>query len=275
VSKIKIKLASGNVLEKPLVTCFKSANGSYIVLDNEANGQMGYPIICISKINESEVQKIVDPNEWASVKENLKTIIAGTNLEYLNVPEELNGQDDFYTQLTLPVTSFDLLKNVYSPAAPELKVEETPVAPMPEESAPEVQNPFAAEPATIAPVMPEAPAVVEAPVMDAPAAPAPVEESPITSPVIDTPVVNMDAPVVETSPVIDMPSMPEAAPAIEMPGMPEVQTPVAPALAVETPIEAPVVDVPSNNDEIAALKESFMKSCENMFDALIKKFENK
>ena len=259
MSKIKIKLASGNMLEKPLVTCFKSANGSYIVFDNEANGQMGYPIICISKINGNEVQKIVDPNEWASVKENLKTIIAGTNLEYLNVPEELNGQDDFYTQLTLPVTSFDLLKNVYSPAAPEPKVEETPVAPMPEEAAPEVQNPFAAEPATIAPVMPEAPAV----------------ESPITSPVIDTPVVNMDAPVVETSPVIDMPSMPEAAPAIEMPGMPEVQTPVAPAPAVETPIEAPVVDVPSNNDEIAALKESFMKSCENMFDALIKKFENK
>ena len=108
MSKIKVTLANGSVLEKPLVTCFKGNTGNYIVLDNETNGQMGYPIICISKFNGTSVEKIVDPNEWSSVKDNLKTIIAGTALPYLEVPSELTANDDFFTQLTLPVASFDL-----------------------------------------------------------------------------------------------------------------------------------------------------------------------
>ena len=265
MSKIKINLASGNMIEKPLVTCFKGTNGNYIVLDNEANGSMGLPIICISKFNGTAAEKIFDQNEWASVKENLKTIIAGTALPYLSVPEMITAPDDFFTQLTLPVASFDLLKSVYAPAdvratpvaAPAV---ETPIAPVTPEvaSAPVIPEPTplaTSEVVAPAPVMPAAP-IIDAPIInpipDAVPSPvpavAPVSVAPMAAPVIS-------APTIDIAPVVEAPSAPV---------VPEV--PVAPSVA---PI------APAANDDIAIIKENFMKSCETMFDALIKKFENK
>ena len=41
MDKIKINLASGTSLEKPLVSAFKSNNAIYVVFDNEINGTMG------------------------------------------------------------------------------------------------------------------------------------------------------------------------------------------------------------------------------------------
>ena len=253
MSKVKINLVSGSFVEKPLVTCFKGTNGDYIVLDNETNGSMGYPIICISKINGSNVSKITDQGEWASVKENLKTIIAGTALPYLAVPETLSAQDDFYTQLTLPVASFDLLKNVYSaPAAPSASAEPemTPAAP---EIAPVTDIPVAPMPE----ISPIAPAEDIAPVAMDPIIPV----EPVTSeiPSVEAPVINnMDAPI---APVVEAPIMST----MEMPSAPVDITPV---------IEPAVSDMPLN-DDLAIIKENFMKSCETMFDALVKKFENK
>lgn len=248
MSKVKINLASGNVVEKPLVTCFKGTNGSYLVLDNETNGSMGLPIICISKLNGTVAEKIFDQNEWGSVKENLKTIIAGTALPYLNVPELLTAQDDFFTQLTLPVASFDLLKSVYAPAAPE-----APAAPVVEE----IQQPAPAAPE----VAPVAPAIPDPTPISAPEAIAPAPVMPIqTAPVIDAPMIS---------------PLPQAAPAAPAP----VAEPIAPVIAAPTieptPIASPVAAPAVNPNDIAAIKENFMKSCENMFDALIKKFENK
>lgn len=253
VSKIKINLTSGNVIEKPLVTCFKGTNGNYIVFDNETNGSMGLPIICISKFNGTAAEKIFDQNEWASVKENLKTIIAGTALPYLNVPEMITAQDDFFTQLTLPVASFDLLKSVYKPV---------------EVSAP------AAEAAPVAPASQAIPEVPASPV----ASPAPVtmEPTPISASEVIAPAPVIDAPIVNPAPIAQ-------APVIE----PAIVTPVTP----NVPVTAPVVETPTiepapapapqtanlaaGTDDIAVIKENFMKSCEMMFDALIKKFENK
>ena len=260
MGKVKINLTSGNVIEKPVVTCFKANNAEYLVLDNETNGSMGLPIICISKFNGTVAEKIFDQNEWGLVKENLKNIIAGNTVEYVNVPDSITAQDDFYTQLTLPLASFDLLKNVYKPA-----VVEEPVAPAPvqETSAPVVEEPAA-------PVMPEATAIA-APIIDANPVAAPVIEAP-------TPIAEPVAPVI-TSPVentpLEMPAATIEPPVMPMPESPVVEAPAAPvmpAMPEQTALAAPVT---STVEDIPAIKAAFMQSCENMFDALIKKFENK
>lgn len=216
MGKIKISLANGNVIEKPLITCFQGGAGNYLVLDNETNGSMGLPIICISKYNSGKAEKIVDPNEWAAVKENLKTIIAGTALPYISVPENITASDEFYTQLTLPVASFDLIKNSYKP------VETTPATEMP---AIETPAPAAAEMPNVNPLEPAVPTpqvpTMEPTVISAPQ-PAPVGESNLASPVDITP-----APVAESNPELT---------------------------------------------DIASIKENFLKSCETMFDALVKQF---
>ena len=85
MSKIKVSLASGNIFEKPLVTCFQGVSANYIVFDNEMNGSMGLPIICISKLVGNKLEKIYDQSEWSNVKENLKSIISGNNFIYLTI----------------------------------------------------------------------------------------------------------------------------------------------------------------------------------------------
>lgn len=113
MSKIKLNLVSGVAVEKPLINAFNANQNKYLVLDNEMNGSMGYPIILVSKIVDNKVVKIADPSEWESVKECLKQIIAGNNLDYFAVDPVMSADDIYYTQLTLPVTSFDALKNAY------------------------------------------------------------------------------------------------------------------------------------------------------------------
>ncbi|MBQ6841550.1 MAG: hypothetical protein IJO63_05525 [Bacilli bacterium] len=277
MSKIKINLASGSVVEKPLVTCFKGTNGSYLVLDNETNGSMGLPIICISKFNGTAAEKIFDQSEWASVKENLKTIIAGTALPYVSVPDTITAQDDFFTQLTLPVASFDLLKSVYAPApvaAPAVpEAPATPAAPAVPEAPAASVAPAVPEPSPIGESSVIAPAPVVAP---APAAPVVSEVAPVaapevpSAPVINAPIINQApaAPVAPVAPVADPIAPVIAAPTIEAAPVVEAPAPVA------TPA-APEVATPTASDDIAVIKDNFMKSCEMMFDALIKKFENK
>ena len=256
MSKIRVNLTSGNVFEKPLVTCFQGTSANYVVFDNEMNGSMGLPIICISKLNGDRLEKIFDQSEWASVKENLKSIISGTTLMYLAVPENLSAQDDFFTQLTLPVASFDVLKRSYNPPQPEPEVMP---APQPE----------------VAPAPAPTPEVMETP------AP-PVMDGPIsfggmntvnTAPVMS----NMGAPVMNSNPATN--------PAPQMMGMNDMlgqtnnmamQNGIAPMnnsmpnVNNQMPNPSPV-----SNINYADLKETFMKSCENMFDALVKRFENK
>ena len=175
---------------------------------------------------------------------------------YLAVPENLSAQDDFFTQLTLPVASFDVLKRSYNPPQPEPEVMP---APQPE----------------VAPAPAPTPEVMETP------AP-PVMDGPIsfggmntvnTAPVMS----NMGAPVMNSNPATN--------PAPQMMGMNDMlgQTNNMAMQNGMAPMNNSMPNVnnqmpnpsPVSNINYADLKETFMKSCENMFDALVKRFENK
>lgn len=245
MSKIRVNLTSGNVFEKPLVTCFQGTSANYVVFDNEMNGSMGLPIICISKLNGNRLEKIFDQSEWASVKESLKSIISGSTLMYLEVPENLSAQDDFFTQLTLPVASFDVLKRSYNPPKPEPEVMPAPqpeVAQAPVQSAPEV--------------------------METPAPP--VMDGPISFGGMNT--VNT-APVMNSNPAPQMMGNSDMLGQTNTMAMPNEMAPMnnpMPNVNNQMPNPQPI-----SNINYADLKETFMKSCENMFDALVKRFENK
>lgn len=233
MEKLKINTVSGNVLEKPIVTAFKSNGGEYVVLDNEMNGTMGLPIILVSKlVNGSLV--IVPDSEWNAVKEALRLIISGNQMEYVNVGNVLSSEDTFFKQLTLPVASFEALKNSYKPVVHEEVTLETPEV-------------------NVEPV---------------------VQATPVHTPeVVESPIVMNDAPVA--------PQMPEASVAPVAPIMPEA--PVEAQSVAEVPAYtekvAPmpsVEEIPEEHDDVpvdfTADKEAFLKACENMFDALVAKF---
>ena len=242
MSKIRVNLTSGNVFEKPLVTCFQGTSANYVVFDNEMNGSMGLPIICISKLNGNRLEKIFDQSEWASVKENLKSIISSSTLMYLEVPENLSAQDDFSTQLTLPVASFDVLKRSYNPPKPEPEVMPAPqpeVAPAPVQPAPEVME-------TPAP-----------PVMDGP-----ISFGGMNTVNTAQVMPNMGAPVMNSNPAPQMMGNSDMLGQTNTMAMPNVNN--------QMPNPQPI-----SNINYVDLKETFMKSCENMFDALVKRFENK
>lgn len=279
MEKVKINLVSGTSIEKPIVTAFKSNNSSYVVIDNEMNGTMGLPIILVSKLDGSNLAKIEDQNEWGAVKEVLRMIIAGSQVDYINVGSELSAPDAFFSQLTLPVASFDTLKNSYKPAS-DTSIDSSVVTPTPQ-----VAN--------------ETPVVEATPVADATINQAPAVEMPNVADVtpitpeesvapqvapIDTPV-NTDAvatPVMDSAPAVEMPTpspvMPE--PPIENQTVAEVVT----NQVVETPVvdAAPIVEPAMPSDAVTpevpvdftADKEAFLKACENMFDALVAKFKN-
>ena len=224
MEKIKINTTSSEVLEKPLITAFKTGSGEYVVIDNEMNGTMGLPIILVSKFANNSLSVVPD-DEWNSVKEALRLIISGNQVDYITVPNTLMAGDVFFKQLTLPVASFDVLKSSYRPVQV-------------------VQN-TVVEPTVMPSVTPQV--------------------SPVQSQVINP---------------IEMPSI-----------NPAPSTPVMPAAPVESQVIAPVVsDVPVSPApsvepipdvtpvtpvDFTADKEAFLKACENMFDALVAKFNNK
>ena len=233
MEKIKINTMSGMNLEKPLVTAFKSNTGEYVVFDNEMNGTMGLPIILVTKLVNNSLSLIPD-TEWNSVKEVLRLIISGNQVDYISVGESISAEDNFFKQLTLPVASFEALKNNYKPISVDS---------------------LGAEVVNEAPVLDNVVQTQEvASVNVAPQVQQPVENT----------VVMPDAPVQSQTIASVNPVMPEAAPVT-----PEVNQTV-----VETPVEQPV-----NNTEVpvdfTADKEAFLKACENMFDALVAKFNNK
>lgn len=232
MEKLKINTVSGNVLEKPIVTAFKSNGGEYVVLDNEMNGTMGLPIILVSKLENGSLV-IVPDSEWNAVKEALRLIISGNQMEYVNVGNVLSSEDTFFKQLTLPVASFEALKNSYKPVVHEEVTLETPEV--------NVEPVVQATPV-------QTPEVVESPIVmnDAPVAP---QMSEASAPV---------APIMPEAPV-------EAQSVAEVPAYTEK---VAPMPSVE--------EIPEEHDDVpvdfTADKEAFLKACENMFDALVAKF---
>lgn len=113
MAKIKLNLPTGVSVEKTLLSCFKADNNTYIIFDADSVGSMGLPIILVCKFENDRVIKIENLDEWNRVKGYLKEIISGVNKEYLNLNSTLDADEIFYTQLTLPLASFDILKNTY------------------------------------------------------------------------------------------------------------------------------------------------------------------
>lgn len=274
MGKIKLNLVSGAVVEKPLINAFKANNNNYVVLDNEINGSMGLPIILVCKFEGNKLIKIVDANEWSMVKEYLKNIIAGSQVEFIKINEELAADDIYYTQLTLPVPSFDALKNAYK-VEEVAKVEDTsteimnmlnndtPVTPMPNPEPSIIQTPIMPEPVnnqTETPVM-----NMESPVIDMPVNP--VFNGPVTEP---TPVASQTQEVVQpTMSPTDI--VPPVTPSIDITPQPVIEQAAQP---IEMSIDPPVNnEVQTEVSIFKEQKEAFMQACENMFDALVQKFE--
>lgn len=297
MGKIKLNLTSGAIVEKPLINAFSANNNSYVILDNEVNGSMGLPIILVCKLIDNRLVKITDQNEWQIVKEYLKNIIAGGKVELLKVNDNLAADDIYYTQLTLPVPSFDALKKAYqvnddagnsqvvAPQAPVNNEPEVTIvnAPIPDVVMPFNQNsepvnnvettnvnsnislqPEVNNPVNIVP--PEAPIQPNIPVNSVVGVPSDNVTNTVTQNVM--PDVGI-SPVVENVPnsVIDM------------------NTPM-PSFAAESNIKTNI-DNDVNHDQgnliknpetvsnsrFQEQKEAFMQACENMFDALVQKFE--
>lgn len=235
MKKIKINTVSGTMLEKPLVTAFLGNGNTFLVFDNEMNGTMGLPIILVSKLVNNNLVLVKD-EEWNGVKEVLRQIISGNQVDYALVGDTLTADDVFFKQLTLPVASFDALKNSYKPSA----VTEDVDAPVSLNSSDVL--------GTVAPNVDVAP-VVENVVPTTPIMPEVQVESQT--------IANVE-PVVQVNPVMEN---------VESTAM-EPVAPVAPAVEPVTPdVEVPI--------DFTADKEAFLKACENMFDALVAKFNNK
>ena len=288
VEKIKINLTNGTMIEKPLITAFRGNNGIYTVLDNEMNGTMGLPIILVSKLDNNKLIKIIDQNEWNAVKENLRMIIAGNQVDYVKVEDTLMGDEVFFTQLTLPVASFEALKNNYNPQDGET----TPIEPVSETvspniapASPEVVNPTSVSNTDIAQMTPEvvSPTPVVPNVDVAQMTPEAVSPAPVV-PNVD--VAQMTPETVSPAPVVPnievTPTSPEVTTPTPISVTPEV-SPVMPEAPQNSQVEAQIMDQPVVNPineetteevsvDFTADKEAFLKACENMFDALVAKF---
>ena len=310
MSKIKLNLSSGVSVEKILLNAFVSDQNKYLVFDNEMTGSMGYPIILVSKIVDNKVVKITDQSEWESVKNCLKEIISGNNLEYFAVDPIMNADDVYYTQLTLPVTSFDALKNSY-------KVEVTnEVSSNVTANVPLMDNMVPNEP-IVPNVNPMEQNIDVVPTFNYPnpetnnqnigneqinnTSIAPSEKMPISNtfeiPTTNNPITmeqnnseinqftnEYDNPQIPSINPVQANVIPEASiiePKIETetisPVINDIQNvnPIVEPVeqAIPTTIEKPSDETQSNQDVFASQKEAFMEACSNMFDALVQKFE--
>ncbi|MDE5539946.1 MAG: hypothetical protein K2J20_05620, partial [Bacilli bacterium] len=217
--------------------------------------------------------------------------------EYIKVNDNLTADEAFYRQLTLPQSSFDLIKSRY--VVPEEDGSSATSEPNPntQESAPalDILNETVSNPAPVAPtVMPApeiepAPTVSEAPeVYPAVEASAPVTPQPVVTPVAPEPSVVSAMPepveqvmptnnVAPTEPIIPNNNISSNAATSSIPVTPEpVQTPeVNPApMPVEQPTPSVVEETPASTpNNFDNDKETFLKACENMFDALISKYQ--
>lgn len=114
-----------------LLTAFKVEGNTYVIFDSERVGSMGLPIIYISNFSNGKLEKIDNNSEeWQNVKNYLKGIINGANFEYIKIDNNITGDEAFYTPLTLPQASFDLIKSRYSIKEEEIsEVESKPLEP--------------------------------------------------------------------------------------------------------------------------------------------------
>ena len=282
MAKINVMKPTGSEMLS-LLSAFKTESLTYVVFDSEKVGSMGLPIIYISKLTD-KLEKVTDNNEWQSVKNSLKGIINGTNYEYVKVNDTINADEAFYTPLTLPQASFDLIKSRYivtgndegearvleqptsetqvpnvsveqnkaeEIASTSVPVEPVSVTPMPIENSPVVDNePIiqAAGVPTIEPVMPVANAESNATYAATPIA----EPTQMPEPIVTEPTPIAQPSVVDPTPVVSTPSVTN--------NIPENVSEDSSAVNLDTNI-------------FMQDKETFLKACENMFDALVSKYQ--
>lgn len=113
MAKIKIVKPTGSEEILGLVSAFTVEDNTFVIFDSEKTGSMGLPIIFVSKLNNEKLEKVNDEGDWEKAKSYLKGIIGGTNFWYINVADTLNADEAFYRPLTLPQASFDIIKSRY------------------------------------------------------------------------------------------------------------------------------------------------------------------
>lgn len=302
MAKLKLSLPSGSEVEKTVISYFKSNETNYLILDAESVGSMGLPIILVCKVMGDKVIKIADQNEWQQVKSYLKTIISGGKMEYIVAPMSLPADEVYYTQLTLPVASFDVLKssyvvqneisNVVAPAADNIVADVTPIMPeVEEQSLAEQPINMATDIVSDEPMKAEIAMPVSSPNeplandMIAPAESTVMVDAPVETSIASENNIDMTAPLMNEG--LNSSETPDVAPIIEAPMVSETvisEQVIALAPTVETP--EPVVEPIINNVSVEPVQETteskmdfsdcktmFMQACENMFDALAAKIE--
>ena len=259
MAKINITKPTGNVDNLNLLSAFKAENNIYIVFDAEKMGSMGLPIIYVSKYT-TKLEKINDANEWQSVKNYLKGIISGTNFEYVKVENNLTADEAYYTPLTLPETSFNAIRSRYiikednNSSASQTQVlmpkeEVTPVMPS--------TSPISNTTVNITPVQTN----------ETTQTPSPDSQTESVLNLIDNAYNNDKAP--------NMAASINPTPAISKPNN-DLTSSTTPEVVAkpETPNiqndKESIYNMSFEND-----KETFLKACENMFDALISKYQKK
>lgn len=275
MAKINITKPTGNVESLELLTAFKAEDTTYIIFSSDKIGSMGLPIIYISKFNGGKLEKIIDANEWQNVKNYLKGIINGTNFQYIKVDNNMNADEAYYTPLTLPQASFDLISSRYvvkedssDSSDNSKKVEESEVQ---EETLDSLIN------TAVIPTINNNGEINNQSVQNTPTdnIPTNIESNealvsePIAMPQENKEPVNVAsvAPVMPDNNVASNEN-------VNMSPVNTVVTDNKPSeAAVETPVLTTNVDINLIENNFDKDKEMFLKACENMFDALISKYQ--
>ena len=285
MAKVNITKPTGNSESLNLISAFKVENNTYVVLDSEKMGSMGLPIIYVCKYT-NKLEKINDANEWQSVKNYLKGIISGTNFEYVKIGDNLTSDEAYYTPLTLPEASFNAIKTRYvvteststdstdAPTSAPFNAEVTPVMPSASTMSNVAVNVTPLEPA-VASVEPTqtAPDANTESVMNLINEATNMNNNTFTMPNIannSVPQASPQAPEVVPTPVEPVQPVQVAPTSVAPVEPPKVEEPKPVVTQVETKVEPEPSHIIANfeND-----KETFLKACENMFDALIAKYQ--
>lgn len=288
MAKIKLNLPTGVSVEKILLNCFKADNNSYVIFDAESVGSMGLPIILVCKFENNRVVKIENAEEWTKVKGYLKEIISGGSKEYFMIESEVFADELFYTQLTLPVASFDALRNAYKydEGINATPINNTENAISLDTISLEPENMENGASDDIQPATPKEEISNVMPVIDnvvAEITPANNENN-LNSSVSESNIISNEA---VANPLINENTLPnlEIQSDLVAPEVTQEKSAIVNASLTEQPLplnDEVTTDMTSQIEvaqdskfDYAVDKEAFLKACENMFDALVAKFQNK
>ena len=260
MAKINITKPTGSIDNLNIISAFKADNNTYIILDSEKMGSMGLPIIYVSKYT-TKLEKINDDSEWQNVKNYLKGIISGTNFEYIKIGDNISADEAYYTPLTLPQASFDVIKNRYNPPSNSVSNNTPPVSPSPSNN----------DALNTAPVMPSTNNTSNSNVSVTPITPNVTKTETVSEEQSVMNLINNATAMNNTgSQNIPSSSTPNITPASKEEPANIKEAPSTPPTPIKPSDDTPntIKTINFDND-----KETFLKACENMFDALITKYQ--